>query len=134
MAEVHRRFGGRTGNLVYYWSTVYDVKAERGLPGAALDDILDHIDHAVRVAGVDHVGLGSDFDGVFDLPSGVGGRDAAAVDYVRPLEEGLQRSGRPQDPGRERAARDGGGGARGSPSTSEHARACGSTVGRVRRA
>ena len=71
MAEVHRRLGGRTGNLVYYWSTVYDVKGERGLPGAALDDVLDHIDHAVRVAGVDHVGLGSDFDGVFDLPSGL---------------------------------------------------------------
>ena len=71
MAEVHRRFGGRTGDLVYYWSAVYDVKGERGLPGARLADVLDHIDHAVKVAGVDHVGLGSDFDGVFDLPSGL---------------------------------------------------------------
>ena len=32
---------------------------------------LNHIDHAVDVAGIDHVGLGSDFDGVFDLPSGL---------------------------------------------------------------
>ena len=36
-----------------------------------LDDVLDHIDHAVGVAGVDHVGLGSDFDGVPSLPVGL---------------------------------------------------------------
>ncbi|MDB4664557.1 dipeptidase [bacterium] len=32
-------------------------------------DLIDHIDHIVQVAGVDHVGLGSDFDGVPALPS-----------------------------------------------------------------
>ena len=37
-----------------------------------LDDVLDHIEHAVSVAGVDHVGLGSDFDGVPALPDGLG--------------------------------------------------------------
>lgn len=31
-------------------------------------DLLDHIDHIVKVAGIDHVGLGSDFDGVPALP------------------------------------------------------------------
>jgi len=31
-------------------------------------DVLDHIDHVVQVAGVDHVGLGSDYDGVPALP------------------------------------------------------------------
>jgi membrane dipeptidase len=31
-------------------------------------DVLDHIDHVVTVAGIDHVGLGSDFDGVPALP------------------------------------------------------------------
>ncbi len=30
--------------------------------------IVDHIDHIVRVAGIDHVGIGSDFDGVTKLP------------------------------------------------------------------
>jgi len=33
------------------------------LPSVTWETIVDHIDHAVRVAGVDHVGLGSDFDG-----------------------------------------------------------------------
>ena len=69
MAEVHRRLPG--DRLTDLWNTVYTVKRERGLPGAALDDVLDHIDHAVQVAGINHVGLGSDFDGVFDLPAGL---------------------------------------------------------------
>lgn len=41
-------------------------------PYASLDDVLDHIDHVVKIAGVDYVGLGSDFDGVGDsLPEGL---------------------------------------------------------------
>ena len=32
-------------------------------PSANLTDFVDHIDHAVKVAGIDHVGIGSDFDG-----------------------------------------------------------------------
>jgi membrane dipeptidase len=39
---------------------------------ADLDDVLDHVEHLARVAGVDHVGLGSDFDGVPSLPEGLG--------------------------------------------------------------
>jgi membrane dipeptidase len=37
--------------------------------------IADHIDHIVKIAGEDTVALGSDFDGVFSLPGGVGGCD-----------------------------------------------------------
>ena len=33
--------------------------------------LIDHIDHVARVAGVDHVGIGSDFDGVSALPMGM---------------------------------------------------------------
>jgi membrane dipeptidase len=32
-------------------------------PAASLKDFADHIDHAVKVAGIDHVGIGTDFDG-----------------------------------------------------------------------
>lgn len=39
---------------------------------ADLDIVADHIDHVVKIAGIDHVGLGSDFDGVGDsLPTGL---------------------------------------------------------------
>ncbi|GBD84811.1 membrane dipeptidase [bacterium BMS3Abin02] len=39
-------------------------------PGSVAD-VVDHIEHAVRVAGVDHVGLGSDFDGIDVVPVGL---------------------------------------------------------------
>ena len=38
---------------------------------ADITDVVAHIDHAVRLVGVDHVGLGSDFDGVSSLPQGL---------------------------------------------------------------
>ncbi len=42
------------------------------LPYASLDDVLDHFDHVVDLVGVDHVGIGSDYDGVGDsLPVGL---------------------------------------------------------------
>jgi membrane dipeptidase len=37
-------------------------------PRGTIHDLLDHIDHIAKVAGVEHVGLGSDFDGVSMLP------------------------------------------------------------------
>ena len=40
------------------------------LPTVSWEKIVDHIDHAVKVAGVEHVGLGSDFDGT-SLPLGM---------------------------------------------------------------
>ncbi len=38
---------------------------------ATLDDAVAHIDHVVKVAGIDHVGIGSDFDGIPDVPKGL---------------------------------------------------------------
>jgi membrane dipeptidase len=38
------------------------------LPPTPLSVLIDHIDHIVKVAGINHVGLGSDFDGVPSLP------------------------------------------------------------------
>jgi membrane dipeptidase len=46
------------------------------LPKVPLSVLIDHIDHMVKVAGPNHVGLGSDFDGVDSLPEGLEGIDA----------------------------------------------------------
>ncbi|MFT4941029.1 MAG: membrane dipeptidase [Paraglaciecola sp.] len=44
--------------------------AKNPLPYATLDSVLDHIDHVVKLIGIDHVGIGSDYDGVGDsLPT-----------------------------------------------------------------
>jgi membrane dipeptidase len=39
-------------------------RKEHPLPPATLSDVADHIEHIRKVAGVDHIGLGSDFDGM----------------------------------------------------------------------
>lgn len=41
---------------------------ENPYPAGSVHDVVDHIEHVMRVAGPDHVGLGSDFDGVTKLP------------------------------------------------------------------
>lgn len=50
---------------------VRELMTELGtkLPKASIDDVVKHIDHVVRIAGIDHVGIGSDFDGVLCVPS-----------------------------------------------------------------
>jgi membrane dipeptidase len=44
---------------------------EHKIPRAPLKSLIDHIDHVVKIAGVNHVGLGSDFDGRNFLPEGI---------------------------------------------------------------
>ncbi len=47
-------------------------RAENPYPYATLDDVLDHFDHVVELTSIDHVGIGSDYDGVGDsLPVGL---------------------------------------------------------------
>jgi membrane dipeptidase len=45
--------------------------ADRPGPRATLSEVADHIEHVRAVAGVDHVGIGGDYDGVDDLPDGL---------------------------------------------------------------
>src|SRR6266480_941213 len=46
------------------------LEAQYPLPPLPLSKLIDHIDHIVKVAGIDHVGLGPDFDGANDFPEG----------------------------------------------------------------
>ena len=65
-------------------------EAEHGeFPLASIEDVLDHFDHIVNLVGVDHVGIGSDYDGVGDtLPTGL--KDVSAYPN---LVEGLLKRG-----------------------------------------
>jgi membrane dipeptidase len=47
------------------WETAHPA------PAATLAQVADHIDHVRQVAGVDHVGIGSDFDGIDHVPLGL---------------------------------------------------------------
>jgi membrane dipeptidase len=63
-------------------------KEKNPQPKTTLAQVADHIDHIRQVAGADHVGLGSDFDGIGDAPLGLD-----AVDKYPALLEELMRRG-----------------------------------------
>ena len=62
-------------------------RKEHPVPRATLAQVADHIEHVRRVAGIDHVGIGSDFDGISSTPIGLEGVD----DYPVLLAELLRR-------------------------------------------
>ena len=57
----------RASNALAAWDK------EHPKPTVTLADVADHIDHIRKIAGIDHVGLGSDFDGIEDTPLGLEG-------------------------------------------------------------
>ena len=62
------------------------------IPPPSIDLVLDHIEHAIQVAGVDHVGLGSDFDGITSAPRGL-----EDVSKLPALTRGLLERGHSED-------------------------------------
>jgi len=66
----------------------------RGLevPRTDLSVVLDHFDHALRVAGADHVGIGADWDGVASMPRGL-----EDVSRLPALTQGLLARGHPPE-------------------------------------
>jgi membrane dipeptidase len=48
-----------------------DYEARNPRPRATLKQVADHIEHVRKVAGVNHVGIGSDFDGIDTVPEGL---------------------------------------------------------------
>jgi membrane dipeptidase len=66
-----------------------EFRKKHPYPFATLETVLDHIDHVVKLVGIDHVGIGSDYDGVGDsLPVGL--KDVASYPN---LIEGLLKRG-----------------------------------------
>jgi membrane dipeptidase len=71
------------------WDTYLTWFQSLGCPVATLDQVADHIFHVADVAGIDHVGIGSDFDGVPALPTGLGTASGLPLLTARLLERGM---------------------------------------------
>lgn len=70
-------FGGLyIGNPQAAKAALADWEIANPEPVATLAMVADHIDHIAKVAGVDHVGLGGDYDGVGRMPEGLSGVDS----------------------------------------------------------
>jgi membrane dipeptidase len=61
--------------VTYQMTDALDKEWAAKIPRPPLSMLIDHIDHVAKVAGIDHVGLGSDFDGIPASPEGM---DSAA--------------------------------------------------------
>jgi membrane dipeptidase len=71
MAAMSKKCGGNEACTTMEEERIDHEAMKRGeLPMVTWEKIVEHIDHAVKVAGVDHVGLGSDFDGA-TMPFGM---------------------------------------------------------------
>lgn len=85
---VSKKFGENEARNLMELQRLSDESIRAGkLPQVSWEKIVEHIDHAVRIAGADHVGIGSDFDGAF-MPAGM--EDASK--FPR-LTEGLLKRG-----------------------------------------
>jgi membrane dipeptidase len=70
-AEVQKNCGDNEAcQLIEGDRVTREYVAQGRLPRINWTEIIEHIDHAVKVAGIDHVGLGSDFDGA-NMPYGM---------------------------------------------------------------
>jgi membrane dipeptidase len=65
--ELHAKHpdAGEYARAYRAWSRRYK------LPRGTIADVVDHVDHIVKAAGIDHVGIGSDFDGITSWPVGL---------------------------------------------------------------
>ena len=55
-------------------------RKEHPIPTGSVHHVVDHIEHIIQVAGVDHVGLGSDFDGINTVPKQL--EDVSCYPYI----------------------------------------------------
>ena len=84
-AALNRRYAD---NRNEYWKHAFALWRKHAPEPASLEILLDHIDHVVRLVGVEHVGLGSDFDGAGSFPRGL--EDVSGFPRIT---EGLLRRG-----------------------------------------
>lgn len=72
LAEFAKAHAHADGNpLTYNEYASIEKKWAAQFPRPPFKSLIDQIDHIAKVAGIDHVGLGSDFDGVTSLPQGI---------------------------------------------------------------
>ncbi|HZC27651.1 MAG TPA: membrane dipeptidase, partial [Actinopolymorphaceae bacterium] len=70
-ADAAREAGVNPTDLGAFYAFTDSWQAPRPKPLATIADVVAHIEHVREVAGIDHVGIGGDYDGVDTLPEGL---------------------------------------------------------------
>jgi membrane dipeptidase len=69
MFQISRELRAKFPEEAAYKAARKKWEAENPIEPGSVHDVVDHIEHIVKVAGIDHVGIGSDFDGVAMVPA-----------------------------------------------------------------
>ncbi len=86
-AEMRRR-GMDREDYQGYKAVREELAAASPAPRATIAQVADHIEHVREVAGVGHIGIGSDFDGTPDLPEGLGDVSCFPALFAELLDRG----------------------------------------------
>ena len=86
-AELERR-GADPDDRQAWLAARHDWARSHPAPRATLAQVADHVAHVRDVAGVDHIGIGSDFDGTEDLPDGLADVSCFPALFAELLERG----------------------------------------------
>jgi len=78
--KTYREFKNRYPNADEFRVAYTQWKKEHPMPTGSVHDVVDHIEHIIKVAGVDHVGIGSDFDGISTCPRQL--EDVSTYPYI----------------------------------------------------
>jgi membrane dipeptidase len=68
MVKAYRELKKRHPKTAEFKAAYAEWKREHPMPRGSVHDVVDHIEHIIKVAGIDHVGIGSDFDGIDTWP------------------------------------------------------------------
>ena len=80
MFQVYRRLREQYTDDKQLEEAVREWQKEHPLPRASVHSVVDHIEHIIKVAGIDHVGLGSDYDGIPTVPKQL--EDVSCYPYI----------------------------------------------------
>jgi membrane dipeptidase len=80
MFQVARDLKEKYPNDTEFRAALKEWHKEHAMPTGSIHNVVDHIEHIIKVAGVDHVGLGSDYDGIGAVPKQL--EDVSCYPYI----------------------------------------------------
>src|SRR5665213_737801 len=87
-AALARDCAARHEPIPFHLSNKIDREFAARIPRPPLSSLIDHFDHIIRIAGIDHVGIGTDFDGISSLPKGIDSAAGLSMITASLLERG----------------------------------------------
>jgi membrane dipeptidase len=91
MFETARELKAKYPDEKEFETAMAQYRKDNPIPRGDIHMVVDHIEHIIKVAGIDHVGLGSDFDGIDSTPEGLD--DVSRYPYI--TQELLNRGYKP---------------------------------------